>query len=161
MEQISVVVKGDLPGQQAKLEALLSEGFEEAVARNGHQDDVGRRIEEFEQRVNEQIEYWKQHTSQTVLASQQTSQSLLTSLSSRFKVLEEEQPRLEVGLGELGGGLKGTRDKAAEQAKRLALLEERDEKIQARVAELGLELEQISAVVKATFLASRQNGRLS
>ena len=112
------------------MEALLSEGFEEAVARNGHQDDVGRRIEEFEQRVNEQIEYWKQQTSQTVLASQQTSQSLLTALSSRFKVMEEERPRLEVGLGELGGGLKGTRDEAAKQAKQLALLEERDEKIQ-------------------------------
>lgn len=40
-------------------------------------------------------------------------------------MLEEEQPRLQVRLGELGGGLKGTRDEAVEQAKQLALLEER------------------------------------
>ena len=62
-------------------------------------------------------------------------------------MLEEEQPRLQVRLGELGGGLKGTRDEAVEQAKQLALLEKRlheeqrvhDEKVQARVAKLGLE----------------------
>ena len=40
-------------------------------------------------------------------------------------MLEEEQPRLQVRLGELGGGPKGTRDEAVEQAKQLALLEER------------------------------------
>eukprot|EP00930_Biecheleria_cincta_P015615 TRINITY_DN12962_c0_g1_i2.p1 TRINITY_DN12962_c0_g1~~TRINITY_DN12962_c0_g1_i2.p1 ORF type:complete len:493 (+),score=114.13 TRINITY_DN12962_c0_g1_i2:41-1519(+) len=118
-------------------------------------DEVGRRLEDFERRVNEQMESWKQQTSQTMLVSQQTSQSSLASLSGRLKALEEEQPRVEVKLAQLGGGVKGARDQAVEQAKQLALLEEKlqeeqqvfDEQIRTWFSEVGAELARISTVV--------------